>query len=413
MVSLSERLAIVESAHDLEPSAISLLEELIETPSVNPPGEYEAVHDLLVSRYEDYDWDVETVWTPEAVLEELGLPTEYPRPNVLAYATRGEGPTIALNVHLDTVPVDDPSAWDHDPFGAEIDDGRIWGRGANDSKGRIASYTLAVRALEATGLLPDDATVVLAITADEETGGQAGPEYVLESGALDPEYAIVEGNCEAVTRAASGVRHYEVEVSGTTAHAGLNPEDGGNAIVAVGRLVDAIETYNDELATRESDVPQVGSPTCAPGTIEGGAKTNVVPAHCSFTVDQRVPPDFDGDELEAEFERVIESTPLPERTEATITTLLRAASYSAEPDAVHVQALRENAEAIFEQELPIVGIRGFTDGRFFASAGAKTLNFGPGDSRSNPHGIDESVAVDHVRDAGATVAASIVDIARA
>ena len=412
MTANSEREQIVAAASELEADTVSFLAEMIRTQSVNPPGEYRAIHERVEAEFEAHGWETEVVWTPDHVLESLGLDPAYPRPNVLGYLTRGAGPTIALNAHLDTVPVNEPEHWTHDPFGAEIDGDRMYGRGANDSKGRIASYTLACRILEDVGLVPDDATVVLAITCDEETGGQAGPGYLVESGTLAPDYAIVEGNCDEIWLGVSGVRQFEVTVTGTASHAGIAPEKGANAILGASRILRAIEQYGGELENEESDVPGVGTPTCVPALIDGGVKTNVVPAECSFSVDHRVLPDRDGDEVERRFESLVADVDLPEGVSASVAVTLRGDPYLSDPDDVHVRSIAENATVVFGRRLDLVGVRGFSDGRFFAAAGAKTINFGPGDSESNPHGADESISLGQVRDAGAVIAASLVDIAR-
>lgn len=412
MASDEELAAIAEAAADLEDDAIDFLREMIRTPSVNPPGEYEEIHALVEGRFLDLGWDCETVRTPDRELERLGLDPAYPRPNLLASVARGEGPEIALNAHFDTVPVDRPEAWSRPPFGAEVADGRVYGRGANDSKGRIAAYALAGRILEAADLVPADASVTLAITCDEETGGRAGPGYLVESGALRPDYAVVEGNCESIWIGVSGVLQFQVTVEGTAAHAGMNPEGGANAVLGAGRVLRAVEEYAESLAARGSDVPGIDHPTCVPATIEGGVKTNVVPPSCAFTVDHRVPPDFDPDELERAFRDAVERADLPRGVSVVVDVALSARPYRSAPDDPHVEAVRENAAAIFGREPPLVGVRGFSDGRFFAAAGAKTINFGPGDSDSNPHAVDENVSVDQVRDAAAVVAASVVDLAR-
>jgi len=99
-------LAAIETAADEElDGAVEFLREMIRTPSPNPPGDYERIHDLVTSKFESFGWEVETLPAPGGLLDELGL--DGPRPNVLAYVTRGTGPTVVLNAHLDTVPVDE------------------------------------------------------------------------------------------------------------------------------------------------------------------------------------------------------------------------------------------------------------------------------------------------------------------
>lgn len=408
MASDAELAALSRAVDDLEDDAASFLRELVRTPSVNPPGDYAAILDLLRAQYEEYGWEVDVEWAPEDLLDELDLP--HPRPNVLAHVTRGTGPTIALNAHIDTVPVEAPK-WTYDPFGAEIDDGRLYGRGARDSKGRIAAYTLAARALESTDFLPENATVVLALTADEETGGEAGAGHVVGSGALRADYAIVEGSTYAVEYASSGVLTVRVDVDGASAHAGLEPENGANAVVAAARLITALDAHNDELAERESEIPGVGGATCTPATVEGGVKTNVVPPACSFTVDRRVPPDHDLDAAERELREVVAGVDLPAGTTASVEVLSRTKSFRSDPDDPHVRAVARNAEAVLG-DVPVRGTRGGSDAGHFHAGGTKAVKFGPGGRDSNVHGPDENLALDQLRDAAVVVAASVLDIGR-
>jgi len=408
MASDAELRELRTAVDDIEDEAVAFLRKLVRTPSVNPPGDYTDVLDLLREQYEGYGWDVEVAWAPDDLLDELDL--DHPRPNVLATATEGDGPTIALNAHIDTVPVQ-KEAWSYDPFGAEVDDGRLYGRGARDSKGRIAAYTLAARALEATDLLPADATVVLALTADEETGGEAGAGHVVESGALDADYAIVEGSTYAVEYASSGVLTFRVAVEGASAHAGLEPEEGANAVVAAARIITELEAYGDELAAEESAVPGVGAATCTPATVEGGIKTNVVPPACSFTVDRRVPPDHDLDAAEREFREVVADVDLPDGTSASVAALSRTKPFLSDPDDPHVRAVARNADAVLG-DVPVRGTRGGSDAGHFHAGGTATLKFGPGGRDSNVHGPDENLALSQLRDAAVVVAASVRDIAR-
>lgn len=134
MVTDTELERITDAQRALESDAVSFLQELIRIPSHNPPGDYAAVEERLVAEFEGHGWDTETLWAPPELLEDLGLDPDSPRPNVLGYVARGDGPTIALNAHLDTVPVDE-DAWTRDPFGGAVDEGCVWGRGARDSKG--------------------------------------------------------------------------------------------------------------------------------------------------------------------------------------------------------------------------------------------------------------------------------------
>lgn len=409
MVSRDTLATVEEMTDELYEDSVEFLQEMVRTPSVNPPGRYAEIHELVTSRYEGYGWDVETVWSPEVLLEDLGLDPEYPRPNVLAYVTRGEGPTVALNAHLDTVPVDE-SQWTYDPFGAELDDGRLWGRGARDSKGRVAAYTFAAQVLEQADLVPEDATLVLAITADEETGGEAGPGYLIDSGAIEPDYAIVEGSTPRIEYAAAGVLHLAVTVAGKASHAGVDPGGGVNALVGAARIISALEEHAVDLETRISEVPNIGHPTCTPATMQAGVKTNVVPPSASFTVDRRVVPDEDIEAAEAEFRKVVDSVDLPDGATVHVERKLQAMPFVSERNGPLVRSLKCNADAVTGRDTQLGGTRGFTDARFFAQSGAETAKYGPGDDESNVHGADENLKLDQLRHATAVVAATLRDL---
>jgi acetylornithine deacetylase/succinyl-diaminopimelate desuccinylase family protein len=408
MVSRSERQSILTATSELKAETIEFLQEMVRTPSVNPPGDYEDIRTVLTSQYSTYGWDVDTIWAPEDLLKELEL--SHPRPNILARVAKGDGPTIVLNAHIDTVPVQAEEEWNHNPFGAEIEDGYLYGRGATDCKGRIAAYTLALRALEETGMLPDDATLVLALTPDEETSSEGGAKYLTRTGRLRPDYAIVEGDFTRIWHAASGTLKFQIAITGQSSHAGLAPEKGANAIMGANRLLTAIEKYRSDLAERESTVQNVGSPTCNPTTIEGGVKNNVIPSSCSISVDARVPPDHDMTEAEHEIRELIEATTPLEGTSVDIDRFGKTGSHYFAPDEPYIQVMKQNADAILKTDVPVTGVRAGTDATYFADSGAKCVNFGPGDNASNKHGSDENVSLDQVYKAGAIVAASIADI---
>ena len=408
MVVHEELFSLQTAVDQLDDDAVSFLRELVRTPSVNPPGNYTAILDLLRTRYEEYGWDVDVEWAPDELVERLDL--SHPRPNILAYVNRGPGPTIALNAHIDTVPIQE-SKWSYDPFGGEIDDGRLYGRGSRDSKGRIAAYTLAARVLEEADLLPEDVTLVLALTADEETGGEAGAGYLVESETFVPDYAIVEGSTYAVEYASSGVLTFRVHVDGTSAHAGLEPEEGANAVVAAARIIIDLEAYGEELTEKESEIPGVGSATCTPATVDGGVKTNVVPSSCSFTVDRRVPPDHDLQTAEQEFRDRVMDTTLPTGTSVRIENLSRTKPFLSDPTDAHIQAVERNANKILGN-VPVRGTRGGSDAGHFSAGGTAVLKFGPGSRDSNVHRPDENLSLSQLRNAATVVAASIIDIDR-
>ena len=191
---------------------------LVRKPSDNPPGDC-APHATLAA----------------SLLEAMALPVErYPVPagDVIAHGMQsctnlivrvrfgaGRGPTIALNAHGDVVPPGEH--WTADPYGAEIRDGVMYGRGVAVSKSDFATYAFALRALMAAAEAgaPLAGTIELHLTYDEETGGAIGPRWLLEHGHSKPDFAISAGFSYAITTAHNGCLHLEVEVLGVSGHA--------------------------------------------------------------------------------------------------------------------------------------------------------------------------------------------------
>lgn len=132
------------------------------------------------------------------------------------------GPTVALNAHSDVVPSGE--GWSADPYGASIRDGWMTGRGAAVSKSDFATYAFALRALKAV-VAPLRGSVELHFTYDEETGGLAGPGWLLEQGRTRPDYAICAGFSYHVAIAHNGCLHLQLTVLGKSAHA-ARPDTG-------------------------------------------------------------------------------------------------------------------------------------------------------------------------------------------
>ena len=151
---------------------------------------------------------VERHKVPDALVEANGMVSAT---NLIVRRKFGQGgPTIALNAHGDVVPPGD--GWTHNPYGAEIVDGWLYGRGAAVSKSDIATYAFAILALDKSGAALDG-TVELHVTYDEEAGGEIGPRYILHQGLSKPDLAIAAGFSYAVVTAHNGCLHLEVRFS--------------------------------------------------------------------------------------------------------------------------------------------------------------------------------------------------------
>jgi succinyl-diaminopimelate desuccinylase len=275
--------------------AARLLQALVRQRTVNPPGEnYDSITAFLARELEALGLGVKRFALPAAWLKKH-LPPEqrsYPRFNVLGRWNAGASKTIHFNAHYDVVPAG--GAWRHgDAFGGTLECGWVYGRGAADMKGSMASLLLALRALRATRTLPR-CNVEVSFTADEETDSALGAAWLVQRAGLRADYAVVMEGAEGRTICCghNGVLWFNVTVHGRAAH-GSEPQCGINAFEKMASLALALNDYKKHLARRTFVTPsgRVMRPTLNLGGVFNagpGGKINTVPALASFTVDRRV-----------------------------------------------------------------------------------------------------------------------------
>ena len=276
--------SMAEVPIDVRERVTRLLCELVAIPSHG--GEEQAVIRYLVDRFDRQG-------IPCRMSEMEGVPI-----NVIAEI--GAGPRVlVLNSHHDTVPPGDPALWFTDPLTPVVKDGKVYGRGAEDAKGCLAAMIVAFETLAARReALP--VRVVLMAVGGEERGG-LGTKVEAARG-LRADAAIVGESTGLVPLIAhKGVLRLEVEVTGKAAHAS-DPEAGVNAIVAMARIVLALEGLAAEIRRRAE--AYTGKASLVVSTIGGGVALNVVPARCVISIDRRVLPT----ETEADANREIVET---------------------------------------------------------------------------------------------------------
>jgi acetylornithine deacetylase/succinyl-diaminopimelate desuccinylase-like protein len=259
-----------------------LLRELIALPSVNPsllpPGDTRG-GELRVAQF------LASLAAAEGL--EVDLCDVFPdRPNLLARLLPAGSlrHTVVLAPHSDTVGAPDMAPTLFQPRRRQ---GRLFGRGACDTKGSVAAMFSAVAALARQGPRPANTQIVLAVLVDEEQN-QSGSRALVRSG-FKADFAIVgEPTCLRVVTAHKGAAWLTLETRGRAAH-GARPELGRNAVHEMARVVDFLEgRYARQL--RRKQHPLLGSPTVNVGLIRGGLQANVVPDRCLIEVDRRTIP---------------------------------------------------------------------------------------------------------------------------
>jgi succinyl-diaminopimelate desuccinylase len=281
---MSVRDRVLAEVDALEDEAAEFTAEMVRIPTVNPPGDvYEDGARHIGDRLRRLGFEVEYI-AAEGRPEHTAA---HPRVNVVGTrAGSGGGPLVHLNGHFDVVPAG--KGWTVDPFGGEIKDGRIYGRGTGDMKAGIASAVYATEALRRAGVtLPG--TIEISGTVDEESGGFAGVAYLAEKKRIAKgrtDYVIIPEphSPDRVCIGHRGVYWFEVTTEGRIAH-GSMPFLGVSAIEHMGIVLEAVRNeLQPALAARVTEMP-VDPPgarhaTINLNTIEGGQSREEVQTPC-------------------------------------------------------------------------------------------------------------------------------------
>ena len=241
----------------LREEMVSFLVDLLRLPTVNPPGDlYEDCARLIGGRLQRQGFAVEYF---EAEGRSEHTP-DHPRLNVVgARAGEGKGPVVHINGHFDVVPAGE--GWTVDPFGGEVRDNRVYGRGSCDMKGGLAAGIFALEAIRRAGVRLAG-TVEVSGTVDEESGGFAGVAWLAEQGRIAKgrtDHVIIPEplNVDRICVGHRGVYWFEVVTKGRIAH-GSMPFLGVSAIDHMGAILEAIRTeLQPVLAARITAMPVV------------------------------------------------------------------------------------------------------------------------------------------------------------
>jgi acetylornithine deacetylase/succinyl-diaminopimelate desuccinylase-like protein len=413
------------TALTLRDEVTELLRELIRVDTTNPPGNETKAAELLRDYLGDHGVESELI----ARISE--------RANLVARIRGGGGPRLLFLSHTDVV-LADPSEWNADPFGGELRDGEVWGRGALDMKGQVAAEAVAIASLARDGFEPRG-ELIFAATADEEVGAGFGAQWLCEThpDAVRADYCINEGSGERIELAGSPFyacsvaekmsAPFRVRVRGRSGHASM-PGIADNALVKAAPLIERLGAYKPERrlipeveamvravtgrppasADEALELARAASPllgefveplvslTFTPTMITASQKRNVVPANCDVTVDSRLLPGQ-----------------TPEEAQAVVREVLGEGDYDLEPIEAHggtrsametplwgaVESFVERSEP-GARPLPVC-VAGFTDSHWFREAfGTVAYGFFPARTQDVEvaarlvHSADERVPVE-------------------
>ena len=393
--------------------AEAFLAALVRTPSDNPPGDCAPYAERAAALLEAMGLAVERHRVPDDLVRAHGM-VSCTNLIVRRVFGSGRGPTVALNAHGDVVPPGEH--WTADPYGAEVRDGVMYGRGVAVSKSDFATYAFALRALCAAAGRGAalDGTIELHFTYDEEAGGAIGPAWLLAHGLTKPDYAISAGFSYGITTAHNGCLHLEVEIVGRAGHA-AEPECGIDALEAANGLLTDLYALRSEYRATCSTIPGITHATLVVGLIEGGINTNVVPDRVRFRIDRRIIPEENAAVVESTLRESIDGFAQQwPGTEVRVKRIMLAMPLMPiEGQQRLIDALSRAARHRFGTDLPLAGVPIYTDARHYAAAGVPTVLYGAGPhtlAEANGHRPDERLRLDDLARATDVVALALADL---
>jgi acetylornithine deacetylase len=307
------------------------------------------------------------------------------RPNVAAWFDFGAPTTVLFDAHLDTVPADTMTV---PPFGGEVREGRLHGRGACDVKGPMAAMLCAIDAAR-TGSPRHN--VLFAAVADEECQFSGVRRLLRDAATLAPQpvtFAVVaEPTLLCPVAAHKGVVRWRAVARGVTAHSST-PRLGRNAVYAMADAVAALRCHAGDLE-RRAPHPRLGTPTLSVGTIRGGNAVNVVPDFCEVEIDRRLLPGESPDSAGEEMRALLEPFGVELQQAA-----MQAPAFEAGADSAAVRAALGAARG-GGAPAETLAVNYCTDAAFYPAAGIDAVVFGPG-SIAQAHTADEWISLEQL-----------------
>jgi succinyl-diaminopimelate desuccinylase len=401
---------------------VQFLQALIRVPTDTPPGNNAPHAERTAELLHGFGFEAEKHPVPQAEVLAAGLESitnlvvrrkyDSTLSNMDAgYSTTGKGITVLLNAHGDVVPPGE--GWTKDPYGGEIDNGKIYGRASAVSKCDFSTYAFAVRALEAVAK-PTKGSVELLFTYDEEFGGEVGPAWLLKHHIIKPDLMIAAGFSYQVITAHNGCLQMEVTVHGKMAHAAI-PDSGVDALQAANKIMSALYLQNTLYKQVTSKVEGITHPYLNIGMIQGGTNTNVVPGRVTFKLDRRMIPEENPTEVEALLRKIIADTAAQSKgvTVDVKRILLARAMQPLPGNKPLVEALQKHGQTVFGEPIPALGTPLYTDVRLFCEAGIPGVIYGAGPRtvlESHAKRADERLDLQDLRRATKVIARALTDL---
>ena len=393
-----------EEIDNTKEDLLNLCIDLIKTPSINPGGDIEKITQIITNYLDKYNIKYEIVRPREDM------------PNIIAKIGKENGKKILLNGHSDVVPVGDIDRWEFDPFGGEIVDGKLRGRGTSDMKCGLAGLIYAMKLLKQYESALNG-EIVLNIVPDEETGGEFGTMWLYENNYFDGGDACIIGeptsynNCEVGQK---GSLHITIKSYGMPAHGSIGNYVGDNAILNICKLflkLDELRNIKGSFRDNQLEVLEnskkiakealkadhvedsIDHVTVNIGTISGGTKSNVVADYCESELDIRVPIGCELNTVLNKLDNLIEKLNLQDKIKYEYE--YNSPSNYTDANTELVKSVVRNAEHIWQKTVLPAYQWASSDARYYRAKNIPTIQYGPANTKGI-HSYNEDVDVEDI-----------------
>jgi succinyl-diaminopimelate desuccinylase len=376
---------------------LDLTKQLVAIPTPNPPGQEKACAEFILETL--HGWDIEAELVPYPDPE---------RPQVVAWLRgTGDGPTLILNAHMDTVGEGNLDEWEYPPYQGTRQGNRLYGRGTCDMKGSLAVALVILKTLHDAQVQLSGALILQAPMGEEMD--EPGTRTLLQKG-YTGDYAIVlEPTDLRIGPASRGVSWYEITLTGPSMHCGLATTDTPDVMARFARVATALTDYHHQVATKKH--PLSPSPGCRITQVDAGEAHNSLVGRCQFTVDRRMVPGETVEGVTAELQKILERELVNYPDIAYQLQFLEwNEPVQASLDSPLISALGQNIASVSGRKAEIWAVPYGCDVRnFIYDAGIPAVNFGAGDYRVC-HQPNEFVPVDDLLICAQVVMGTLVDM---
>jgi succinyl-diaminopimelate desuccinylase len=381
---------VLNKIDEMRDEIIKFHQEMVRIPSENPPRKYKEIVKFTENKF-----------------KELSLKTQVKRNNVIGELGDGNGRTLILYGHLDTVEAF--KGWSKDPFGAEILNGKIYGRGASDDKSSVTAEFFATKALIEAGVKLNGKLILTAVI-DEETGGLRGADYILENNIIKGDACLLgDAPCDYPFGYTGGAMYITFTTFGKIAH-GLgfpdlpipyrNEHSGVNSIEKMMRIMNFLLRLKEEFLRTETNysLPEgwnaaVSSVNMA--EIHGGNKITTVPDKCFLHVSINTIPEQDIESIKIRIMNFIEELNNQDPDfKITVQIPIAFEPQVIDENSDFAKAVKKATNLVFGEERGFKLFLPSTDAHWFQERGIPTILIGSSREDNNVHAKDEFVYID-------------------